>query len=263
MPHRFLGYKPDKHDPRDKIAVRRRAGIQQLPAESRLWMQIPRSRDQGATSSCTGHGGVGGLELHRVLTGKPDIALSPAHLYANARLSDMLGGEALTDDGAYVRSTMRVAKNLGVARESAWPLSVATINDRPSELADESGLVTADADYQRVEGTDQILLENLLDALVDGPVVTGMQVTQRFMDHIGDGVLEAPGPTEQYVGGHCTYFAGYRNNGLELFLANSWADWGFDFVNTAGHTVHSGAWVSCRWVTSPGFGDAWIYRGAA
>jgi hypothetical protein len=252
MTVRKYGWLPDLPDPRDRMLAPR-PGTLPLPSESDIWKLVPRSRDQGQTGSCVGHGVVGALELERILIGDDDLPLSPRHCYTNARLLDMLPGEALLDNGAMVRSGMRVAHDLGVAGEVAYPLSESTIDDRPDAVADEGGLVFADVPYERVIGLDATL-----HALTNGAVVIGFDVPESFEAYSG-GVWK-PALGERMLGGHCVYLAGYRNGGAELMLLNSWGPgWGINFVNDNGEMIHSAMWVDASFVNSAYFGDAWAF----
>lgn len=253
MMTRGLGCRRDTHDHRDRLALSR---VAQLPQESRLWERVPRSRDQGQTSSCVGHGVVGALELYRILSGKPDIPLSPVHCYDLARLADMMPGEQLTDDGAMIRSGMKVVSALGVCPEAELPLDPLRINARPPLAVDISGVTLADTPYERL--TD---VPSILGALVDGPVVVGLNVTQRYMDHMGNDPIPAPDSTDTFLGGHCIYLAGFRSGGAEIFQQGQWGpSWGFDYQNAAGQRIYSAAWLDAGWLSSQAVGDAWRFH---
>lgn len=257
MTVRRYGYIKDRADVRDRLMALRPSGAP-LPNESDLWLRVPRWRDQGNTGSCVGHGVVGALELQRIIDGSTDVALSPAHCYCNARLIGLLPGEHLMDTGAMIRDGMKGAANLGVCEEALWPLSEATIDQRPSAADDEKGVIVADHPYERIAGFGEALLQNVLHALTTGPVVIGFDVPQSFEDYQG-GVWAGPQPGEQSLGGHCTTLTGYRNGGAQLRLQNSWSEWGEAYTNAAGVTIESAMWVDASFITGPYFVDAWTF----
>lgn len=271
-PHRALGCHADRHDSRDFVFDRSR-----MRARRRTYPQhyrkVPRWRSQDWASGCVGCGTVGGHELVRVLDGEPDVELSWVHAYTSARLRHPLETK-LIDDGTFIRFGMRANCKTGVGPEKLWPFDPSErgkkpeeqkLNQRPPESVERAGVKVIGRTYQRIPGVREGLIEGILDALEDGPVVIGLQVTDAFMRY-GDGVLQAPARGEARRGGHCFYLAGSEDDGQTLIGFNSWRDWGFDLINTfpeGPRRIQSVIRLSSNWVLDPGFGDAWTFGRAA
>jgi hypothetical protein len=123
---RSLGYKADEEDPRDfhagmLLGARRKA----LPLEMSLEEHIPGIFDQGATSSCVGHGIFGAVETRLAKMGMKRTAgqrASRMGIYTLARaLGRASASETLQDEGSFPRRAMKAVKDLGVPTEQSWP----------------------------------------------------------------------------------------------------------------------------------------------
>ena len=237
---RHFGYRPDPHDPRDRLHAGR-TGMTRLQ-ERRMDRLCGPVRDQGPTSSCVGHACVEAVELLFALEGQGGLRLSPAHAYWLARAQDHFEHE---DAGAFIRSCIKALRAVGCCGQTGWPLDPARINERPPMHEEMSGVKYADLTYERVTGGS----EGVLDAIQMGrPVVFGTQVGNVFVDHFGDSTIPAPGPSEVLLGGHAVLACAFADFGARVRIQNSWSPmWGDQGF----------AWISRDWFDSPLTSDVW------
>jgi C1A family cysteine protease len=79
------------------------------------------------------------------------------------------------------------------------------------------------------------------------PIVFGFDVFQNFENYTS-GVLEAPGPNDQYLGGHCTCIYETDDSVNAALVRNSWGDgWG----------INGDFWMSYDYLASRMTSDFW------
>lgn len=215
-----LGYKPDRHDPRDKKlgAVLDTHAAAPPPAADLRHSSVT-AKDQGNTSSCTGQSSSQALRLAYLKAGIacPELSALTAYYWGRAE-----SGEERQDEGSYLRDIIQAFKRFGCADEAAWPFSEANVNVGPGHTAYRSAFDRhGPKAYYRVESANDVRR-----AIAAGyPVVGGWQVSESFMDWNGHAPIGAQ--TTGIVGGHAMPICAYDPGGF--WLLNSWGTgWGRD-----------------------------------
>lgn len=208
------------------------AQTMQLPKSVDLRSYCSAVVDQGTLGSCTANAIVSGLREYielQTLTGEKDfVELSRLFLYWHERFVE---GTVDEDEGATIRTGMKVLHKIGVCPESLHPYEIDKFKEKPSEKADqEASSYRIDA-YRRIVG-----LNGLKMALADGkPVVIGFHVYESFESEEVARTGKIPVPNvcrEELLGGHAVLAVGYRDGWLgkgEVIIRNSWgSEWGDD-----------------------------------
>jgi C1A family cysteine protease len=232
---RTYNWRPSQTDRRDRY-FRVTAPIAGLPDHvDRLGLDNP-IEDQGELGSCTGNSSTSAIEI---VTGIK--SLSRLMAYYNGRLIENCVGE---DAGAQIRDVIKGFSTYGCATEDVWPYDISKFAERPSETAYFEGLKL----LPLIESYERIMDLNAMKvALAKGlPVVFGFMVPPEFEDTYcaTTGVLHAPRPDMQILGGHAVCAVGYDDRDPDfkfIWVRNSWGKaWGID-----GHFK-----MDQRWFTS-------------
>ncbi len=262
MPTHAYGYIPSKPDPRDFLYSAFAAPVA-LPAAVDLRGQCSPVRDQGQLGACTGFAiAVGMREFLQNATPTPTppsngcsplswvqalfaapklrlalVPLSPLFLYYQERV---LEGSVNEDAGAEPRDGFKVLNQMGCATEATWPYVIGQFTVAPSQAAVDSAAAFKISAYRRLSG-----LTDMKTCLTNGAgFVIGFNVYESFETIGADGKMPMPAASEQILGGHAVFAAGYVDNaawagGGYLIVKNSWGDaWGdngyfympYDFV---------------------------------
>lgn len=210
---------PDK---RDRI-YKPRAAATGLPRCIDLRDLCSPVENQGNTSSCTGNAIVGALEVRQNKMDGKFVDLSRLFVYYNERVYEKTVGE---DEGAYLRSGMKVIKRLGVCTEKHWPFSSRKVRSKPSEAAYADALNRKFESYESVRS-----FIGVKRALTDkNPVVFCFAMYDSFYGSQVRKTGNMPVPdteNEEYMGGHAVLCVGYDDDRKVVICRNSWGPtWG-------------------------------------
>lgn len=185
------------------------------------WYGI-KTKNQGQTSSCTGHAGVTAFQYHRAIAGMPPRELSATFVYAHVN-----GGQ---DQGASVSSIMSVLQQRGTC-----PAEMCTLQQLFLPQIQQSAHQAAQ-DYKLNEAFICRTWQELCSAVtLFGPVSLGIVIGRNFARLNSAGVAPQP---DVAVGGHALAGVGLKviNNAWHILLHNSWGsnfgfEGGFCYIN--------------------------------
>lgn len=248
------GYKPDPHDPRDKILDATvltemvKVGATYGTDEHIIVEHTPIS-DQGSLSSCVANAVCDALE---VLLGLEDpknvVQLSRLHCYWNARSYTQ---DTDKDDGTYIRNAIDSLRTLGVCPEDVWPYAMSNVFAQPPIRAYQKSIDNKIESYYRIDGAGSSRCDTVEHAVRSNhPVVFAAPVTDDFTKYFrGDGRVWPE--TKTWVGYHAMIVVGVRyvNGERQFKIRNSWGpSWG-----DSGRT-----WFSEGYMGSTLCNDFWV-----
>lgn len=248
------GYKPDPHDPRDRIldtAVLTEmvsVGAVYNTDEHIIVEHTPVS-DQGSLSSCVANAVCDALE---VLLGVENpasvVQLSRMLCYWNARSYTQ---DTDKDDGTYIRNAIDSLRTLGVCPEAVWPYSASNVFAQPPIRAYQKSIDNKIESYYRIGGEGKERCDTVEHAIRSNhPVVFAAPVTDEFTRYFRNDGKVWPA-TKTWVGYHAMIVVGVRyvNGERQFKIRNSWGtSWGDN-----GHT-----WFSESYMGSPEVNDLWV-----
>ncbi len=243
-----LGYKRDRHDPRDyHVGVTYRfASKRVLPDTFELpgFSNIP-VKNQGKIGACVGYSTSTAKAYFDTLErGKLQI-LSANMIYAEGRIME---GTFPQDAGMEIRNANKLIADKGVPQESLWPSTESQFN-----VLHETPEMWADALKQKIASYARLsTVADIKQALTQGsPVVIGLPVYTSWPMVTLSGDVPIPRPGEQILGGHAITIYGFTNPLLKF--RNSWGGlWG-----RGGNGTFVGSWIDS--VLQNGMGDAWSW----
>lgn len=226
-----FGWRPDLPDPRD-FGFQDAKRATSLPLIHDLWLEgpMPSMYDQLQLGACTGNGWARVMDKLALEQGEPEDTPSRMFIYQNELIYDGVFGQ---DVGAQIRDGARVVANLGVPSETIWPYDLKNFTIKPPQEAYDSAKKHEALQYQRIN-----LFSSgapMRSALVQGyPIVFGFPVPDYFEGAWSPGseVLQIPGRSVQWIGGHCVVVTGYDfsksvHPDPYFICDNSWGpDWG-------------------------------------
>ena len=214
---------------------------------------VPNILDQEQLGSCVAHGGFGAIRMKHVLDGITDPKLgNRLHGYWGARA---YSGWENRDSGSHIRNFFRFVNKHGFMpeEETEHGYDIETFKEAPSRsemnrMYDQKNKLKGQVRYSRINEAGESRKEAMKLAMANkGVIEMGVGVTQRFMDHRGEGALAAPLDGERILGGHAFYLAGY--NDLGVWKVSSWGDgWGQRGIGLL-------SWDYVLWEDSP---DIWV-----
>lgn len=213
------GWKPDPKDDRDYLFQ----GIAEAPAKLPKFVDLePMCSEvdyQGHLGSCTGMTlGPGLMELELIKNGRP-TSMSALFIYFMERQLDNIEG----DTGAYLRTGMKVLKNIGCSPEKYWPYIEDNWDDTPTLFAKWEARKYKISSYYRLFSLGHI--KTCLAA--NFGVALGFWVYESFGNIGSDGIMPLPAPDEAKLGGHAVFCVGYDDSAKLLKIKNSWSsEWG-------------------------------------
>jgi C1A family cysteine protease len=204
-----------------------------LPSSVDLRKWCSPVENQQSLSSCTAHAGVAVIEYYHNRIFKRNFEGSRLFLYKATR--NLLG--SVTDDGAYLRTTMKAMVAFGVCPEKYWPYNVSKWNDEPSAFCyslaqDYQAIQYFRHDMPGVQPADVLLgIKKYLNAGV--PTMFGFTVYSSINTAEHSGVIRFPSSSDRVEGGHAIAAFGYDDNMVidkcrgALIIKNSWgSSWG-------------------------------------
>lgn len=245
-----LGWKPDLPDNRDFDFSRLPIIQKVLPASVDLRPKCSAVEDQAPLGSCVFNATVGNMEFLLLKDKKPFVDLSRLFPYYTTREYD---GCIDRDDGATLRTGIKMLAQWGVCTEKIWPYVPSQFKTKPSAQAYADAAKRKVTTYARING-----LLDMKRCLADGyPFVFGFTVYSNFTTEkmARTGRLDMPGPTDIVQGGHAVMAVGYSNASNRFIIRNSWGtDWGMKGYFTMPYEyVASGGRVSCdHWTIRAG-----------
>ncbi len=145
--------------------------------------------------------------------------LSEQWLYWNCKKIDPWGNSV---EGTNIRSAMKVLNKIGVPPEKAWTYTDDKINiGEPKSWANLISRWYRIGSYWRINNLDE-----LKQALVDGPVVIGLKIFEDIIEPLKNGKVPLP-ERNRSLGGHALLAVGYNDETREIKVKNSWSKfWG-------------------------------------
>jgi len=222
MTDKLFLLKKDTPDSRDYIFTSESI-TEDMPGKVDMRAKMPPVVDQSKLGSCTANAIVSGLRQFLQIKDKaPNVVLSRLFLYWHER---QLEGTLGKDEGAQIRTGMKLLKNMGVCLEKDFPYIISTYNDAPSKEAQDGADSYKIASYSRLND-----LEMLKTALAEGyPVVFGFSVYSSFQSEEATqtGWIPLPQKGERHLGGHAVLAVGYDDFHEVVICRNSWGSkWG-------------------------------------
>jgi C1A family cysteine protease len=140
-------------------------------------------------------------------------------------------------EGTNIRSAMKVLQRIGVPIEEAWPYKEGSVDiGKPHQWANLIARWSIIGSYWRITTLDE-----LKRALVESPVVIGMEIFEEFYEMPNSlGYVPMPKNRDKSYGGHAVCAVGYDENKKCIKIKNSWSIfWGdrgyawlpYDYVN--------------------------------
>lgn len=177
--------------------------------------------NQGDLGSCTANA-IGAL-YDFVTIKQGESLVTPSRLFIYY-LEREIEGTVDYDNGAMIRTGMKVISKFGAAPELYWPYDISKFRERPSPRAFTKALRHQALVYERVPRDLNLMRRLLANGL---PFVFGFIVYDSFYQADPGGVVPIPKQGDRMVGGHAVMAVGYDDNNQHFIVRNSWgADWG-------------------------------------
>jgi hypothetical protein len=181
------------------------------------------------TSSCCGHGIVGGTMYERAKQGLPFVDLSRLYPYYYARVEE---GTAASDSGAIIANVVAASQQYGDCPYADLPTDPALVTVAPTAQAIADAIQHKTLSATRVWGANakglQYHVKHCISVL-GRPVIFGFTVYESFeSDEVAaSGIVPMPGPGEKVLGGHCVLAVGFDDATQLALLRNSYGtEWG-------------------------------------
>lgn len=215
------GWIPDTRDHRDLLMAADPAVT--LPTAASLRPVCPPIRDQGQLGTCTANSSLEGMGFLYTKTGTVDPLLSRLFCYYYSRKIE--GTPPTEDSGCQIRDVMSALATYGAPPESVWPYIEDQFSTEPSHDAFIAAQVHKLLFYYRCPN-----LFTMKSSIAQGyPVVMGFSVPENMMSDAcaSTGIVNYPGPTEGFDGGHAVLAVGYDDVTQRVCFQNSWGtSWG-------------------------------------
>lgn len=256
------GWRRDQPDVRDYTFKARPEQIAAIPISADLRENDIPILNQGPTSSCTSHAGVGIFEWHQKAKHGTFTPASRLFLYKESRDLEGISG----DEGSTLRSTAKVMANEGLPPEAIWAFDTRILNKEPTDYVKGEALRRQVTNYYSAEG-----MTNLKAAIgVAGlPVMIGFTCYDSIFDVGSSGNIPLPKSGEAPAGGHAVYFVGYddthmNTNGSRgaFIIHNSWGtSWGSKCPTVQlpyGTPTPGYGWLPYWYVANNMVDDCWV-----
>lgn len=220
------GWKRDIPDSRDLIFTSTLGGARAIfPEKIDLRKKFPKAYHQGFLGSCTANA-IGALfEFCRKHQKKSTFMPSRLFIYYNERVVE---GSIKVDDGAAIRTGMKVCKKLGICDETLWPYDDGNkqFKLKPKKMCYTQAMNFQILSYEKVDQT----LNAMKACLSEGfPFAFGVDIYASFYSTSAEktGIIKLPKPDEEYRGGHAMCCVGYDSKKKMFLVRNSWGEeWG-------------------------------------
>ena len=216
-----LGWKRDLPDFRDHKYSYKYAA-QDLPNRIDLRPKMTSMYDQGALGSCTAQAIAAALEWEWAENRKtPPFLPSRLFIYYNER---EIEGTVEVDNGAMLRTGMKVLNKYGFCKEKLWPYDIAQFRKKPHKNAYDEADENLVYNYARVTQSRKALLATLAQ---NQPIVCGFAVYSSIDDAKDNGQIPMPRWYNSFCGGHAILLVGYDMDQKHYIFRNSWGQkWG-------------------------------------
>jgi C1A family cysteine protease len=216
------GWKPSLPDHRDfKLGVIQ--GVT-LPTKVDLRPEIDWiAYNQGTINSCTAQSAASLMRFVNKKQGLPFSNPSRMFIYWVERHME---NTIDMDDGATMRSAMRVMAKYGVPDEKNWGYSKTTLYIKPPMTLYKEAVQNMVKIYMRVGRAPYELKQCLADGY---PFIFGMMVFSAFnsQEVAKTGIVPLPTMQDEALGGHAVICVGYDDEKQHYIILNSWGpDWG-------------------------------------
>jgi C1A family cysteine protease len=219
-----LGWTRDIPDTRDvSFETTRDIRIAPLPAKVDLRKMMPAIYFQGTLGSCTAHAIGAGFEYCKKKQKRISFMPSRLFIYYNER---EIENTINKDNGAQIRSGMKVSKKFGFCKETNWPYDGEgnLFKNKPSDVCYNEALNHQLLSYEKVRQNVNAMKTCLADGL---PFVFGIEIFSSIYDVGKDGMIPMPKAKEKHVGGHAILCVGYDEKNKVFIIRNSWdTEWG-------------------------------------
>lgn len=205
--------------------------------------------DQGQIGSCTANGSLAAFRWLYARAGKAAPDFSRLAQYAWTR--DAEGTPLSEDSGCSIRDAIATLHQVGACPEPMWAYDVTLFDMEPPSDCKTEAAKHETLSYHAVPNLAAIKRE----VFERRPVVFGFSVFQGMMSDecARTGVIPAPAPDDQPVGGHCMTIVGYCDERQAVLCLNSWgSSWGDGGL----------CWLPYRYITSGLASDFWVLRAA-
>lgn len=179
-------------------------------------------QNQSRESSCTAFAGCGHFKFSWKKINNVLFDASEQFVYAGERIID---GDLSADQGSSLHTSALALQQYGVCTTAQWPyITSDEFQYPPNTVFDE-------ASSQKINGYRLLNAPNdRLNCLASGsPFVFGIDVYGNFDRTDSSGIIEYPGQSDSYLGGHalCAVGAIVINGSLYYIVRNSWGTaWG-------------------------------------
>jgi C1A family cysteine protease len=178
--------------------------------------------DQGDLATDSASALCSALEMLEAKAAKPSVRLSRLFLYYNQR---DIENTVESDNGASISSGIKSLAKQGCCSEDLWPYSSLNFATRPSDTCYSDAQAHRIASSQKLDNLDQVR-----SSLSSGfPVVFSVTVYESFQNPSIEktGIVNMPGPGEQYFGSMAVLAVGYNDSQKRLIVRNSFGpSWG-------------------------------------
>ena len=251
--HTKFGWKPDLPDHRDRLySVSRYSleALENLPQkvdlrETGLLSPIV---DQGDIGACTAFSLVSLLRYDRRKQKLDDYAISKLFVYYNEREAE---GTTSIDNGAELRTGIKVLATLGYCAEDCWPYTKANLYVKPKTDCYIDASDNKAIEYFRLNNESIFELKNCLAS--GFPFVFGATIYRSFYEaDTRRGIVHMPRSNDQMMGGHAMCCVGYDDSIEAFIIKNSWGV----FVGDQGYYYIPYAYMTNRNISD----DFWTIR---
>ena len=132
------------------------------------------------------------------------------------------------EGGTNFRSALKVLQKIGVPTEKAWPYDELKVG-KPESWASMIARWYAIGSYWRIYG-----LEDAKKALVEGPVVAGIECFEEIYGKLENGLIPYPANPDKTLSYHAVCLVGYDDDKQLLKFKNSWSvfwgDKGYGYI---------------------------------
>jgi len=219
MAKHWIGWIPDKVDPRDfkYSALLKAPGI--FKDEVDLRSVSPAIYSQGATNSCVGNAVGASIDFYYTKLGYPHSDPSRLFIYFNGRDLD---GTPYEDIGCTIRNSIKGVVKLGVCSEESWPYIISNVIMRPYQTCYDEAISNKVSSYYRMD----YVIDDFKQCLSEGfPFTIGVRVFENFPMSTETGII--PMPSGKILGGHAMLVVGYISSIKMFIVRNSWGPlWG-------------------------------------